>query len=408
MKRVIAVILIFCFLLAGCARQDGEETAAPGTTTLGGALSAESVSLQKPDPAFIQGQMNFALRLFQQAAEKNQGENVLLSPLSVASALAMTANGAAGKTAEEMLTVLGSASIDTLNSQMGDFLKNLPSDKTELKVANSIWFGSGLGVKESFLQSNVNYYNAEVFESAFNAKTVQDINAWVQKKTDGMIEELVDELDATAVMHLINAVAFDGEWEEAYAENKIRNGTFYALDGTKQNARMMGSAEDYWLESKNACGFLKDYAGGEYRFAALLPDRGVDIYDYVQGLTAQDLHTTLQNAEKTEVTAVMPKFRCEFDIELSDALSAMGMPSAFGAADFSNMANTPLAIDRVQHKTFIEVCESGTRAAAATDVTLKYSSDIEVKTVTLEHPFVYFILDAETNLPIFMGIVTAI
>ena len=186
--RIIALLSILCFLmlqLSGC----GIPAKASDLTA---GLTARPVEETVLDETFYTGQLEFSLNLFQQVAEEGE-ENVLISPLSVALALAMTANGANGTTAEEMLAVLGGYSIEELNAYLYTWMKNLPSeDQSKLELANSIWYRdvAELNVKEEFLQTNVDHYDASVYQEAFDRETVKKINRWVKESTDGMIPEL--------------------------------------------------------------------------------------------------------------------------------------------------------------------------------------------------------------------------
>ncbi len=162
-----------------------------------------------------------------------------------------------------------------------------------------------------------------------------------------------------------------------------------------------------------AKGFVKNYAGGKYSFAALLPNEGVSIDDYVASLTGEGLVTTLKNAQDAGVQAQLPKFTYEYKIKMNDALAALGMPTAFtSGADFTKMSNLPagkLVIGEVVHKTYIEVTEIGTRAGAVTEVGMELTSmPMFDRIITLDRPFVYVIVDNATNLPIFIGTVLSV
>ncbi len=364
-----------------------------------------------PDAEFCEGQMDFSVELFRRAAQKTRCKNTLISPLSVSIALAMTANGADGKTAEEMLEVLGGHSVSALNAYYGNWLLDLKNDeKATLHTANSIWIRdvAGFEAKDAFLGNNAKYYHSQVFKAPFNQIGVGKINEWVDTKTDGMIDRLVDELDPNTMMVLINALAFEAAWETPYAEKRVYNDAFYSLDGKKGTAAYLRSNESTYLEDEGAIGFLRPYAGGRYSFGALMPAEGT-LEDYIGGLDGARLQAILKNAQKTAVDAHLPKFSNEYSATLNEVLKEMGMPSAF-LGGFDKMSNEDLFISKVIHKTYIEVDEEGTSAAAATGVMMnKYSMAPEdPKSVKLENPFIYFILDNETNLPIFMGTVTSI
>ena len=386
-----------------------------GAADLMEGVNAKTVTGKTTDDAFIYSSANFAVELFKKSLA--QGENSLISPLSAMLALAMTANGADTQTKTEMEAVLGGGlSVEDLNLYLNTYVKNLPTDdKYKLGIANAIWFkdDGSLDVNPDFLQANADYYDAAAYKAPFDDQTLTDINNWVKNNTDGMIEKILDEIDPDMVMYLLNAVLFDAEWQAQYDTGDVFDGTFNAYDGTKQDAKMMNSTENLYLDDGKATGFIKNYVDGKYSFAALLPNEGTPIDDYVASLIGEGLVATLKNAQETSVQATLPKFSYEYKIKMNDALMALGMPTAFAAnADFSKMATSPLgniAIGEVVHKTYIEVTEIGTRAGAVTEVGMELTSmPMFDHTVTLDRPFVYVIVDNATNLPIFIGIVMSI
>lgn len=353
--------------------------------------------------------IDFALRLFQNSAR--EGQNTLISPLSVLCALGMTANGAEGETLSQMESVLG-LDRDTLNAWLHTYTASLSYSKScTLELANSIWFreGGSFAVNEDFLQTNADYYGAGLYSAPFDRSTVKDINRWVKENTDGMIPEIIDEISGETVMYLINALSFDATWQTIYTENSVRDGTFTTEDGEQRQVELMYSCETMYLEDENAVGFLKYYTGGRYAFAALLPDEGVSVADYVEGLTGERLYTLLNQPENTTVWAAIPRFEGETTLELSGVLKSMGMTDAFDPeeADLSAMgtsATGSLHISRVLHKTCIAVDERGTRAGAVTSVDVNdTASPEEPKIVYLNRPFVYFLIDCGTGLPFFIG-----
>lgn len=375
-------------------------------------VSAKQVDGKQADDAFRQSQMRLALELFEACASASEGQNVLISPLSIQLALAMTANGASGQTLEEMQTLLGGdIPLDELNEYLYGYVSSLPSgDKYKVELANSIWFReqNGFEVYESFLQTNADYYKSQAYAAPFDDTTVEQINKWVDVHTDGMIKEVIKSIDPQTMMYLINALVFDAEWATPYDEYSVYDGTFTSLAGKACDAEYMYAEESFYLETKDAVGFAKNYKDGKYRFAALLPDEGVDVYDYIASLDGETLLNALDNMEHASVFATMPKFSYEYSLEMKDVLAALGMPTAFTeAADFSAMSNHDLHIGSVIHKTFIEVAEKGTRAGAVTVVTMKDGGAPMYKAVIkLDRPFVYMIIDTETNLPLFVGAVT--
>lgn len=374
-------------------------------------IQSKEVTGAEADEEFITSQTEFALELFR--SELKEDENTLVSPYSVMQALAMTANGADGSTKTEMEDVLG-MSMDKLNKYLYTQSTSQHSDEnSKLSTANSIWAINGLDVNKDFLQTNVDYYNADFFTAPFDDTTVTDINNWVNDKTDEMIPEVLEEIPPNAIMYLINAVAFDAKWEVEFNKDMTVKADFTAIDNKVQEVDMMYNDEEcaYHLKDDNAEGIYKYYKDRKYAFVAMMPNEGVSITDYVANLKADSL---IADTAKKLVGVKMPKFSYDFNTELTETLSAMGMPSAFDRmnADFSNMVSGldgPTYISSVIHKTHIDVDEAGTKAAAVTVV--EVSNDcvpLPVEIITFDRPFVYFIIDTETNIPVFMGTLMSI
>ena len=352
--------------------------------------------------------INFSLNLFK---NNLSSENTLISPVSVLSALGMTSNGAREETLSQMEEVFG-LKREKVNQLLDLYIRNLPDeDKLKVSMANSIWFreGGSIDVNKDFLQTNSNYYNAGIYRSPFDEATLKDINHWVSKETDGMIEDILDKIPEDAMMYLINALSFDAEWETIYFDYQIRKDFFTADDGTIQRVDMMVSGEDQYIEDDGAEGFMKNYAGGKYAFVALLPPEDLSLSEYIATLDGEKLYSLMKNVEQTKVHAMMPKFTTEYDVELSDILVRMGMEDAFDVekADLTDLgtADDNLYISRVIHKTKIEVDEKGTKAGAATvvEVLVGSAAPEDPKIVHLDKPFMYLIVDTESYLPLFIG-----
>ncbi len=363
-----------------------------------------------PDETFIAAQMDFSIEIFRRAAKQERCKNTLISPLSISMALAMTANGASGKTAEQMLNILGGHSMDDLNAYLGNWRIALQNDeKATLRMGNSIWIRDlkGFDAKEKFLQDNAKYYHSQVFKAPFNSFGIEQMNLWVEQQTNGMIPEMIEQLNPDTMMVLMNAIGFDALWSEPYRDVSIREETFTTLEGKEQKVKMMHSTEYAYLEGEGAIGFLRPYQGGRYAFGALLPEG--DFEKFVENLSGEALLKILKNEQRTQVRASLPQFKHKYRSSLKKVLEEMGMAAAFEGG-FEKMSNTDLLIGDVLHEAVIEVHKDGTRAAAATAVMMEKSAApmAEPKVVTLDRPFVYFILDTQTNLPIFIGTVTSI
>jgi len=417
MKKVLTCVLAallalsVVFINVGCMKMEA--------TDLMRGITREEVDGKNPDDEFKSAYLNFTAELFKKSVEKskNDGEgNALISPFSVMVALSMTANGAGGNTLSEMEKVLGkNIDIETLNKYLYTYIESLCSgEKCKLSVANSIWLRdtTSLSVKKNFLQKNMDYYNAAIYKSMFDAKGVADINSWVKKHTDGMIEKLVDKIDDDTMMLLINAVAFDAEWAKKYDADEIYDGEFTSFGREVRKVKMMRSLEEKYIDDGSATGFIKEYKGGKYSFAAILPN-SEDIYSYVENMTEESIAKLLSGVSYEPVKTEMPKFSSDFSITMEDCLEDMGIKDAFSSiADFSEMAENNLFISSVVHKTHITVNEKGTKASAVTSVTMANTAapqpPVLTKEVVLDRPFVYMIIDNENNMPIFIGMVTDI
>ncbi len=409
MKRIFSLLILLAITLTACGNND-VPSLSDGVVPRG---NIENADVSEAGDVLA----DFGVRLFRESFTEDK--NTLVSPLSVMFALAMTANGAEENTRSQMESVLG-MDVESLNAYLKAYKDALVEDeKNKLSVANSIWFtdDARFTVNNDFLQTNADYYGADIYKAPFNSGTCKDINNWVKEKTDGMIKDILDEIPTDAVMYLVNALAFDAEWQETYEKHQVRDAVFTKEDGTTQTADMMYSSEHTYLEGENFTGFIKYYARSKYAFAAILPSENVSVSELVSSLNGEMLYDILSNPTSTAVNAGLPKFEFEFDTELSATLTDMGMPAAFdeNLADFSGLGTSSrgnIFINRVLHKTYIEVGEKGTRAGAATVVEMNDCAAAEVigeiKEVILDRPFVFMLVDTETNLPFFIGSVVDI
>lgn len=409
MKKIICIACSVLLLLSMTLGLAGCGTGAEKASDMMQGVTAHT-PVVTDDPAKVNAvATDFALRLFQ--TEQKEGENTLVSPLSVLCALAMTANGAQGETREQMENVLGMKA-ETLNGYLYAYLQSLEKNKA-LHLANSIWFTDSerFTVNKDFLQTNADYYGAGLYRAPFDDSTCKAINDWVKEQTDGMIPQVLDKIPPEAVMYLVNALAFEAEWEETYEEYQVREGQFTTESGEKRTAEFMSGMDHAYLQTVKSTGFLKYYGGRHYAFAALLPNEGVTVQELLDSLTGAELHELLTHPQDAYVETRMPKFETDYETELSEVLSDMGMPLAFDhkKADFSALGTSEagnIFISRVIHKTFLSVTEQGTRAGAATVVEVCDESAMlieDMKTVNLDRPFVYMLVDVETGTPFFIG-----
>lgn len=419
-KKMLAVFmsvlsLAACILpFSGCGKTVGKvhnkgvKSGAVRDLTEG--ISKNESASKAPDNEFKAAASSFAAELFKDNYSK--GKTTLVSPLSVLTALALVQNGAQGNTLAQLEQALGGLDRDTLNAYMRAYCDFL-TESDELKIANSVWTDSSAEAKRAFLQKAVDSYSAQLFSAPLSdPKTVESINSWVKKNTDGMIPKIIEKANRYAVMMLVNAIAFDAKWETPYKRSDIEKLEFTSYSGSKKKTDFMCSTENVYLKDGGTVGFMKPYKNGRFAFAALLPDENTGIDDYVASLSGDKLMKIFSSAKRgNEVNVKMPKFRAEYSAQLIDTLKKMGVKDAFDSktADFSSLIeNRDAYIATVVHKTFIEVDENGTRAAASTLVGVDTMSLMEPYSVCLNRPFVYMIVDTETNLPLFIGVQTEI
>lgn len=393
-------------------------------TSCGLKVSAEELSKDYKRQATDNGEItdtfkramaDFSMSLFKGLVTKDNS-NDLVSPLSAVICIAMIANGADGETKAQIEKTFG-MDVDTLNRSLYAYTSLLyQADDYKLNLADSIWFRdeeNRLHVNEEFLQTNADWYNAQIYAALFDASTLKDINNWCKHYTDGMIEKMIDKIDSDAVMYLINALTFDAKWSKKYEKKDINDGQFTNYDGSKKTVQMLSSEENTYLSAKGVKGFAKNYAGDQYSIVGLLPDEKTDIYDYINSLDGSAWMSLWNSRQTTTVSVKMPEFTYSASMKLNDTLKAMGMTDMFdGNANFSKLGYSErgnLYCSEVCQKTFIQVDRNGTKAAAINWGAIKEAAYyVEMFSVILDRPFVYAIVDNTTGLPIFIGAVTVL
>lgn len=399
-KRLLAGLLS-ALLLTSCTSGQTNHDAPENPLDL--AAAAKMPTGAEADEEFINAVTDFSEDLFRKSAVK--GENLVLSPLSVTYALTMTANGAYGDTLAEFDRLNGGIPLAEMNEYLfWNAVELASTQKSKVTVANSVWADNGFPINRQFRWITQKYYNADAQNADFSDHaTAELINNWVSEKTDGMIDKVLNGAPVDLVMILINTILFDGKWETAYEESDVRKGTFRNYDGTESEAELLHSFETAYFTGKGYAGFAKNYLDN-YRFVAILPDEGTDVYDFAASLHWNDAIDAALNPQSMGAYCAVPKFEYESDIPLNETLKSMGLVKAFSEeADFSGLAEgeRSLHIGSVKQKAKIILNETGTKAAAYTEVDMP---ECEMPTLTLNRPFVYAIVDADNGIPVFMGI----
>jgi serpin B len=352
----------------------------------------------------------FGVSIFRRLAAETPDKNVLVSPLSISICLAMVAEGADGKTWSEMSKTLGVGSREDMNqgvASLMDVLRNA-DETTRMEIANALWANQSHRFESSFVQTLESNYGAQAKALDFSSPSaVPTMNKWVDEKTHGKITEIVDNLPADALMILMNAVSFKGDWVRKFEPRMSMKRPFAGAG----DAVFMNRTSQWDYAESNGVQFLRmPYGNSRFSMEIALPAASADFEAFVKDVTAEEWAAWSKSAQTKQGSVVIPKWESEYKIELSDALKKMGMPDAFQpGANFTRMIkNHPAFIDLVNHKTYIKVDEKGTEAAAVTSAGIRSGSAMPPKNdfeFDANHPFVYAITEAETGALLFLGVV---
>ena len=370
-------------------------------------------SIPSINPQLTTANTQFGFKLFTQLLAQEGQRNIFVAPPSVAIALAMTYNGANGATQTAMATALQLhgltlTDLNQANAHLKAALSN-PEPNVQLTIANSLWAKQGVTFKPDFLAHNKNFYQAQVTELDFaDPAAPNSINKWVKENTQGKIAKVIDRLDPNDVMFLINAIYFNGKWATKFDKTLTTAQPFYLLDGSqKQHPLMMQSDRYSYYETAQFQAVSLPYGSGRMSLYIFLPKSTSSLTAFYQTLTAEQWQTWMSHFTKQQGTVRVPKFQLEYAVDLKPALSALGMGLAFDAsqADFSNLSAMATHINQVKHKTFVEVNEAGTEAAAVTAVGVSVTSVMSSRpfAMTVDRPFFFAIRDNQTEAVLFMG-----
>ena len=411
-QTVFALLGLFLLAFTGCSELESNLRDAmqdkPGVGTI--------------DNTILSANTRFGFNLFNEIRKTEQNKNIFISPFSVSIALAMTLNGAAGETEQAMantlqLQGLSSELINAGYAELNQIL--LASDpKVTLAIANSLWARQGIPFKQDFLQRNTQFFGAEISGLDFdNPDASKTINNWVDTNTNGKIEKIVsDRIDPSTVMFLINAIYFKGTWQTEFDPSKTHTDVFHLATDEERQVPMMSRTGTYPYYENREVGFQAislSYGDGRMSMYIFLPVRASNLNTFSGNLNAESWENWMSQFREQEVFLKVPKFRMEYEKQLNNTLQALGMDIAFDAdrADFSRMAsldtlNGNLYIEKVVHKTFIEVNEEGTEAAAATSVAIGVTSvQPPPPQFIADRPFFFAIRDNDTKTVLFMGVV---
>lgn len=359
----------------------------------------------------------FALSLYVRTASEHGGLNMMVSPYSVASALACAYEGARGVTEAEMERVLHfSPDINVGLSALTDSLRAASSGDTQINIANALWYAKGENILHEFEEAIEQYgFGISALNFKAHPSSARDaINRWTEKNTGRTIKEIVPPgaIDRDTRFVITNAIYFKSLWADDFDKAETQPRAFYAESGSSVQALTMCRTGDEvkYADALGVQAISMPYSGGQFSMIVLLPDREVNFWEFERTLSVEMIGHICSLMEPSRVRIYLPKFRSETACDLSQALAKMGMPSAFdeSSADFSGMTGrADTRISNVFHKTFIDVSEEGTEASAATAVIMMRISVLpgedDITIFRADHPFIYIIKDEMNGTILFIG-----
>ncbi len=361
----------------------------------------------------------FSFKLYDQILKQRANTNTFLSPASVMLALAMTYNGADGTTREGMARALEleGMSLDDVNRSFAVLKSALASTdpKIQLKIANSLWARTGLVLNPTFVERNKQNFAAEIASLNFSdPSATQTINSWVNKNTEGKIDQIIDQIKPEDVLFLINAIYFKGQWQFEFKKENTKPDMFTLAGGEQKRVSMMSQSRNFmYYKGSGFQSVALPYGKGGVSMFIFLPDEMRTLKEFERDLTPENWDGWMKSFRSTQGNLMLPRFKVEWESNLNDALMTLGMEEAFNSqrGNFSQMATLQsgnrLYISDVKHKAVCEVNEEGTVAAAATSVGMALTSlPPPPFSMKVDRPFFFAIRDNQTGVILFMGSVT--
>jgi len=384
-------------------------------------ITALPRALTTQEQRLIEADNRFAIKLLKQVTADTRAsvENLFVSPLSVAMALGMTYNGAAGTTEDSMRATLelDGMSVAEVNESYQSLIKLLREldPRVRFQIANSIWYRLGLTAEQPFIDANRTYFDARVEAIDFlSPAAAPTINNWVKQQTQGLILEIVpDPIPEGAVMYLINAIYFKGDWTQQFDPERTQPRPFRLPDGSSVNVPTMthGGEADIRLTSRPTATIVDMPYGGEaFSMTIVLPSDSIGVDDLVTGLTAEQWNDWTASLQPSENEVFLPKFKLSNDLTLNPSLKALGMSIAYDCvppvmADFTRMfAGGGVCITNVKHKTYVDVNAEGTEAAAVTSVEMGVTS-VGPPAIYINRPFIFALRENLSGTILFMGVI---
>lgn len=401
-----ALTLALSLVIGACGNDPVAPRAEAPLTALPRTLTAE-------ERAIVDGSTGFAFALLREvAATVPADSNVFISPISVSMALGMTMNGTAGETQAQFRRTLGfgDLTLDQANLAYKDLIALLRGiDRgVDFRIANAIWARQGFPVRPEFLARTSESFGAEAQALDFSSPaSLTTINDWVKRSTNGKIEKILDRIPADMVMYLMNAIYFNGNWRSRFDAALTAPAPFTSATGATQQAPAMRQTHGFAFHREPGFRAVDlPYGRGAFTMTVVLPDAGKSLAEVIAGLDAESWRRITAFRDTTEVALQLPKFRLADEHKLNEPLKAMGIVDAFDAdvADFSPLSPiTGLEISEVKHKTFVDVHEEGTEAAAVTSVGIRETSAPQTESFIVNRPFLFVLRERFSGAVLFVG-----
>lgn len=369
------------------------------------------ITLDKNEVQMVAGQNDFAWRMFGKVNAGDDSKSMVVSPLSMAYCLGMVNNGAAGQTSDEITKAFGvDDGTDAINGFCLKMMKMMPAldPQTTFDIANCVEVNKDYDLQKDFKKAVKDYYDALVESRDFSEKGFKDyLNGWVSKQTKGMIPELFEDVNPTAVSYIINALYFKSVWANKFDKTSTTKDIFTKSDGSTTRVDMMHQTDNFNYSSNEAFSTLSmNYGNGAFSMQVLLPAEGKSISDVVTAMRSVKWADFVRQMRRYEVNVSLPRFSMEFGDTMKDLLESLGIRMMFTPqADFSKFCNTEAYVSNVIQKAKIEVDEEGTKAAAATGTVMVTTSLNPTPKVDFhaDRPFVFVITENSTGTISFIG-----
>ena len=356
----------------------------------------------------------FGFEIFQKVnASLTEPKNTMISPMSISLALAMVYNGTNGDTKKQMEEMLHKSGLtpDDINQSYKELVSALSSHdpKVELAISNAIFYRNTFSVKNDFITTNQNYYQAEVSGLDFSkaTETLNKVNDWVNTQTKGKIDKIIEKVNPEDIMYVLNAIYFNGEWQYRFDPKETTDMPFTKEDNQVVQVPTMTIENPFQSYSNESFKMLEmPYGSGKYSMLIFLPASGKNTNDVISQLTAENVDGWIQKMTEQKKKVYLPKFEFKFDDSLVDELKTLGMTDAFydAKANLSGISDAAkLVISEVMHKSYIKVDERGTEAAAVTGITIGVTSVGPDNSFRVDHPFVFAIREKDTKAILFIG-----